>query len=336
MLDGFSRKCIRVGGLRRTREVIRELDQFAPDAIYVHGYAERYLRQASRWAHKSAIAVMMTTDSELLHPRPWYSKAIKAYRIPAILRNIDMILSVGDLNEAYYRRYGMDQDRIRRVPFSIDSDRYKNCYEHRVTIRKSLRDSLGIPEEALVLLNVGKLIPRKNQADLLQAFAEILRSTSQPVVLLIVGDGPEKKNLELLGHNLGAAARMIGYIGIEKLPEYYLASDLYVHPASFDPHPLAVSEAIYCGLPVVVSNRVGSAGPTDDVQVGKNGWVYECGEIAALAKILGTLILDSDARSRASEHSRELGKLHAADRCGRLFVDAAIEAVARLRASQVG
>jgi len=113
------------------------------------------------------------------------------------------------------------------------------------------------------------------------------------------------------------------------LPKYDVAADIYVHPSSLDPHPLAISEALYCSLPVVVSDRVGSIGPTDDVQEGKNGWVYGNGDVAALSAILVKLIDDPGLRESAGKASRALGEAHAADHCGSLFIDGAFRALER-------
>jgi glycosyltransferase involved in cell wall biosynthesis len=63
------------------------------------------------------------------------------------------------------------------------------------------------------------------------------------------------------------------------LPAYYAVSDVYIHPPSIEPHSIAMSEAIYVGCPVVLSDRCGSFGPTDDVREGINGFVYSFAEI---------------------------------------------------------
>ena len=68
----------------------------------------------------------------------------------------------------------------------------------------------------------------------------------------------------------------------------YCAADVYVHCSDNEPHSLAITEAIYCGLPVVLSDRCGSYGPTDDVQPGINGFVYRCGDVSDLSRCIVT------------------------------------------------
>ena len=99
-----------------------------------------------------------------------------------------------------------------------------------------------------------------------------------------------------------------GFVKSEFLPSYYAATDIYVHPASLEPHSLAISEAIYMGCPVVLSNRCGSYGERDDVREGVNGFVYEFGNIDALAnaikamrRLIDRIELGNQSHNRAEQ-----------------------------------
>jgi glycosyltransferase involved in cell wall biosynthesis len=201
-------------------------------------------------------------------------------------------------------------------------------------VRKTLRERLGLSPETVAILTVGKMIPRKEHASLIRAFGAAITPSGRPAVLLIAGDGPLRPQLESLATPLGAAVRLLGFVGVQQLPEYYLAADIYVHPSSHDPHPLAISEALYCGLPVVVSDRIGSTGPTDDVQVGRNGWVYPNGDEARLSQILAHLIDHPEVRAQSTVHSREIGLLHSSSHCATRFVDGALLAIEKRQRKQ--
>jgi glycosyltransferase involved in cell wall biosynthesis len=245
-----------------------------------------------------------------------------------------MFLTVGDENERYFQHYGVAKDRFHRVPFSIDSAFYDQVLANQAEVRRALRQRLGLSAETVAILTVGKMIPRKEHGSLIRAFAEAIKPGNRSAVLLIAGDGPLRSQLESLAKPLGSAVRLLGFIGVEQLPEYYSAADIYVHPSSHDPHPLAISEALYCGLPVVVSDRVGSAGPTDDVQVGRNGWVYPNGDEARLTQILTNLMDHPEVRAQSTVHSREIGLLHSSSRCATRFVDGALLAIERHQTKQ--
>jgi glycosyltransferase involved in cell wall biosynthesis len=332
LVAGFPHTVVTAEAPARPKAVLEALKAFAPDAVYVHGYDRSYMREAMDWAQSGGIPVLMTTDSELLHARPWYTLVAKRLILPRILAKVDLFLTVGDENERYYGHYGVSKDRFHRVPFSIDSTYYENILANRGMVRAALRQKLGIADDAVVFLTVGKMIPRKCHADLIRGFAKAIESAKRPAVLLIAGDGPDRAMLEELAKPLGEKVKLLGFIGVDKLPEYYVAADVYTHPSSFDPHPLAISEALYCSLPAAVSDRIGSIGETDDVQVGRNGWSHPHGDVAALGTILAEAIDDAEFRASAANLSRELGLLHASDRCGKLFVDGALLAIERRRA----
>jgi glycosyltransferase involved in cell wall biosynthesis len=329
IIDGFPSTVISAPESGRAEAVVKELRRFAPDVVYLHGYHQPYLKQAMNWAKGAHVPVMMTTDSELRKPRPLHVRLAKRFVLPWTFRNVDLFLTVGDANEEYFEHYGVDRDRFLRVPFSIDSAAYDLVLAHRDEVRRALRQRLGIPADEVVVLNVGKLILDKGQGYMIRAFAETLKQVSRPVTLLIAGDGSERASLEAQIKLFGPSVRLLGFIGVEELPDYYVAADIYAHPSGYDPHPLAVSEAIYCSLPLVASDRIGSTGPSDDLQIGRNGWVFPYGDEVALANILTGLVNDPALRQRAAEISGTLGPIHASDRIAGLFIQGALGLLAK-------
>jgi len=99
-----------------------------------------------------------------------------------------------------------------------------------------------------------------------------------------------------------------GFVPAGRLPAFYAATDIYVHPASAEPHSIAVSEAIYMGCPVIISDRCGSYGENDDVQEGKNGYVYPFGNIERLAACIKLLINDHTRSEAFGSFSHRAGE----------------------------
>lgn len=121
------------------------------------------------------------------------------------------------------------------------------------------RRDLGIPDGALVVGTVGHLRPVKNFARLIEACSRIGSEATggRPMVLLIVGDGPERAGLEQQASNLEAGGRRVVFAGHrEDLREIYRAMDLFALSSDSEQHPLALLEAMSSGL-AVTSTDVG-------------------------------------------------------------------------------
>lgn len=327
ILEGYPHRIIEAPASSRSAAVVEELKKFQPDVLHVNGYHLPYLRAALRWARTSGAATMITTDSELLHPRPWHARLIKRLVLPRLFSGIHQFLTMGDENGKYFEHYGASADRFLRLSWPIDSTYYDQLLAKRDELRQATRGRLGIAPDAVAILCVGKLIPRKAQADLIQAFVQATAGGRCSAVLLLAGNGVDRARLEELARPARPDVHFLGFVDVDKLPECYIASDVYVHPATMDPHPVAISEALYCSLPIVVSDRVGSRGPTDDVQVGRNGWVFPVGNVAVLSEILADLIDHPEKRAVAGKISRELGLTHTADHSARQLIEGAQRAL---------
>lgn len=284
----------------------RELESYAPDAVIVYGYIQRLQRRAKRWALRNGKKIFYIADTERKQRRPWYREAVKYLWVRRYLRDIDVFLSVGDANEAAYRHYGVQDSRIVRTCFPIDVEAYRGAWEAKGTLRREARAALGAQDADVVLSVVGKLVPWKSQGHLLDAL-ERLDGGEPRYVAVFAGTGPEMERLKSRSGRLRRnRAHFAGFVPPSDLPAIYAASDVYVHPAEVEPHSLAISEAIYMGCPVVLSDRCGSWGTADDVRPGKNGFVYPWGEIEALVAAIRRLGSDGALRRNFGEASHSI------------------------------
>jgi glycosyltransferase involved in cell wall biosynthesis len=282
-----------VGILRRERH----------DALIVHGYAHCTEWLAFLGALATRTPVFLRGESTLLGRRlPWRALGRRAL-LRALLRRISGALAIGTLNREFYRAHGVPEERIFWVPYTVDNEWFCAQADRLRGVRDALRDSLGWPRGLPVVLYVGKLIPRKRPADLLEAYARIAADHSAALVFL--GEGSERGRLESEGRRRGFRFVFItGFVNQTEIPRYYAAADLLVLPSSHEPWGLVLNEGMCFGLPVIASNMVGAA--PDLVQDGENGFVYPVGDLGALARSLARLIGDADLRRRMGIRSREI------------------------------
>jgi len=282
---------------------------YKPDVLVVYGYMQKLQRRAIQYGISNKIKILLCGDSENRADRPLLRKIAKKFILTHLFKKIDGFLTVGDANEQFYRTYGVPDDRMFRTPFPIDINILEAQFQQRKKLATLFRQQNKITDDTIVISTIGKLLPGKNQAELIDALRNL--HIRVPVTALIVGSGPEEGRLRALAEGSNRNTILFtGFVPCEKCGEIYSVSDFYVHTSTADHHPLSVSEAIYMGCPVVISSRCGSYGPTDDVQNGFNGFVYESGALLKLSDQITRLAVNKSLRKQFSKNSRKIAKFN--------------------------
>ena len=262
-----------------------------PDAvILLTGY-----RYVSFWialvaAKLYGVPLIFGTDASELGARDgrqWKS-AVKRFLWPLLFSLADVITVPSSRSVHLMESLGLVRERIVLTPYVVDND-WWTLHAAKVD-RYAVRRMWGVPQDAPVVLFCAKLQPWKKPQDLLRAFAAAeLRSAH----LVFAGEGPLRRNLEeeTIALELTGRVHFVGFMNQTQLPNVYRASDLMVLPSEYEPFGLAVNEAMLCGCPVVVSDRVGAG--DDLVRSGQNGFVFPVGNVDALATILREILPDS-------------------------------------------
>ncbi len=282
------------------------LVEFRPDLITIYGYFQKLQRRAHRWALANKVKLAYISDGELRQHRGRLKELVKFFFIKRYFSRISYFLSVGDANEDYYRHYGVSTDKIVRMHFPIDLDQFEARFAEKESLRIGIRNQYKIGGNQLVLLVVGKLVQWKNQDHIIKAM-KLLEDEGIFTCLFILGSGEMFDRWKEEAQSLKqSVVHFPGFVNPEDLPAYYAAADIYVHPASMEPHSIAISEAIYMGCPIIISDRCGSYGPHDDVQEGKNGYVFQFGNVKQLSQCIRVLVNDENLRHNFRGHSHEI------------------------------
>ena len=166
--------------------------------------------------------------------------------------------------------------------------------------RAAVRRELGLPDDAVVCLNIGSLTEQKNRRTLLDATARL--SDIETLRVLVVGSGPEKEELEARAGELGLSGRVL-FLG-ERLdvPDLLAASDIFVLSSDWEGLPITVLEAMASGVPCVAT-AVG--GVPEVLTDGVSGLTVEPGDPGALADGIRTLTRDPELRARMAGAARD-------------------------------
>lgn len=152
------------------------------------------------------------------------------------------------------------------------------------------------------VLFVGRFIPTKHVDRLIRAFGRV---RSEDWRLTIVGDDAqgfsERLKLEGLVQSLGLEAN-VELVGIQKdVGQFYRRASIFAFPSSSEGFPNALAEALSFGLPSVAYDC--SAGPSDLIQDGSNGFLVPVFDDDGFANRLQSLIGDAELRRRMSERA---------------------------------
>jgi glycosyltransferase involved in cell wall biosynthesis len=167
--------------------------------------------------------------------------------------------------------------------------------------RAEVRREMGVSPDAFLVASVGRLVPVKGHVHLIEALPEVLRRRPDAAVL-IVGDGPLRRDLEGRARSLGVAdrVRLPGHRG--DVARVLGAADLFALPSLNEGLGLALVEAMAMGLATVAS-RVG--GVPEVVLDGETGLLTPPGDAGALAGAILRLMGDAEARARMGAAGRE-------------------------------
>jgi len=167
--------------------------------------------------------------------------------------------------------------------------------------RSETRRYLGIPPDRFTVGWIGRMTAIKNTEDVLSAF-KALRTGGVEATLCMVGDGPDRAELERRAHELGIMRDTL-FLGYQQdVAPFYAAFDALVLPSSNEGTPVSVIEALAARTPVVAT-RVG--GVPDVVREGEDGFLVETGDTEALADRLARLAADPELRERMGARARE-------------------------------
>jgi 1,2-diacylglycerol 3-alpha-glucosyltransferase len=188
---------------------------------------------------------------------------------------------------------------------------------------KVLRKERGWHDET-VLISVGRLAAEKNWDTLLNAFAQAYAERPD-LRLVLIGDGPAKDSLQLLGSELGIAERVTftGALPFEEVPRYLKAADAFSFASITETQGLVTIEAMAAGLPIVAVN---GSGTRDIVEHGKQGFLVE-NDPNALAKGISKLLSDPQRLKRFSNNALKKAKTFDVDQLGKQAISVYEQAI---------
>ena len=242
--------------LTRRDPLLDELENWKPDLIHFH--TEGMIgRAAIRFAKKTNTPIVMTTHTDFAKyafgrfndslPVREAARAVGKLFYPPT----DAIIAPSEKSRDFYwlRPY---KDKITVIPSGICLERIQRPVSK--TEKTLLLRKYGLEDNGFTLVIVARISKEKNIMEILRYIPALVRALPK-AQLIIAGDGPERKRLEMMAERNGLAGRVrfTGRIDPDEVYRYYALGDVFVSASTFEVHSMSYLEAMACGTDCVVS-----------------------------------------------------------------------------------
>jgi glycosyltransferase involved in cell wall biosynthesis len=283
--------------------LVRALNEAGPDVVVVSGWSTFAAQGAIAWCRARNVPYVLVVESHDEGPRPGWRRRVKGTVVPPIVTNASGVLVTGTLARNSMVARGASPDRVRIFANTVDVEEFAADAQRLAPSRPELRASLGAGPDDVLVLSVARLAPEKGLDTLVRAVAA---AADQRLVLALAGDGPERELLGRLADEVGIRLVLLGDVEWERIVELYVAADVFALLSHREPWAVVVNEAAACGLPLLLSDRVGAA--HDLLRDGENGALVPAGDVDAAAAALRALAADPELRRAQGARSRELAR----------------------------
>ncbi len=290
-------------------QVIKHIHKFKPDIIHLHSTFTIGMDAvtAAKLFKKPLVATIHIyfTDSHYLRFVK-YKLAVKLLNkfairyINFLYRNCDLLLTpskalIQELKKNNFKK------TVHYLPNGIILKKTKFLSDKK---KADIKRKYSLKEK--VVLHFGRLSYEKSVDVLVKSF-HILTKNHPNVSLLIIGDGPSKKNLTKLVKKLGIEKNVIftGFIDHQILLSSGIlcVGDLFATASTMEVNPMAVLEAMLFGLPVVGVKQAGLIELVKD-----NGFLVEPGDIFVMSKKLEEILTNKKLAKQLSQNSLRIIK----------------------------
>jgi glycosyltransferase involved in cell wall biosynthesis len=234
---------------------------------------------------------------QALHNLSWVPWDLGMYR------RSRKVVAVGPMAYAGLRhpliRWVLPPDKLLMIPNGIDTERYRPCAETRAALARQL----AIPEGSKVLVWASRLHKQKGAHLALSAFAEV---PSSKLSFVMIGDGPERGNLERQARELKIAdrVRFIGQVDNDEMPRWLSVGDAFVFTSIREEgFPLNILEALSMNLPVVATKKL-----VDALEEVEDVYAVDPSDSAAVSRAMqqAVIAIGHDRDAVARRYSRQV------------------------------
>jgi glycosyltransferase involved in cell wall biosynthesis len=277
------------------------------DAVIIHGwqYITNILVIVACRISKTKLLLRAETPLIQELRKPKWKLILRKFILRVMFKLVDRILYIGKENYAFYRHYGVKKEKLFFAPYCVDNELITNKIEDARKDKLKIKNKYDLIDGKINIIFIGKLQHKKRPTTLINAYNAIKNNDSSQ--LLIIGSGELESELKLLTKG-SQNIKMFGYKSQEEIFELLAVSDIFVLPSGDgETWGLVTNEALNAGIPIIISDRVGSA---RDLATNANGIIFKLDDESELTKAIDLLLSDAERRRSMGKCSIELLKIY--------------------------
>lgn len=265
-----------------SRKRFKLIAEFNPDIFHIHhefGIGLSGIR-AAKLTGKPLVYTLHTMYDQYVYyiaPRPFLNIATKlTHRYEKFVASrANALTGPSQKCHEYFKAIGVEGKEFFLIPNSADLEAFDPSKVDEEA-RLALREKLGIPADRSITCFVGRLGKEKSVDVLMEYWAETV-SPADKLHLMIIGDGPDRQELEELADSLGIRdmVTFTGRVEHKEIPAYYAICDVYATASLSEMNSISMLEGMASGLPTLQRFDELNA---DQIQSGVNGYLYNNAE----------------------------------------------------------
>jgi glycosyltransferase involved in cell wall biosynthesis len=234
------------------------------------------------------------------HSFEWHFVQVLKWAAITSARKCSYIIATSQEMKRWWEMTGSSPDRTPLIPYGVDTNRFHPVDKARVI--------LGLPEDKLIFLYVGRFATEKGLIDLIDAVALLsLEVNLDQVEFILIGRGPMRGAMEARIHaqKLEKIITLRDWVDQHLLATWYSAADAFMLPSHSEAFSRTIPEAMSCGTPVIGSAITGTE---DHVKDGQNGFLFPPKSPESLAEILQQQISNRSSLNCIGMHALQYAR----------------------------
>lgn len=292
------------------RNIQKRLQEINPDIVVASGhYLSPSVFKVIGLKHKLHYKLLFWSESHLDETRNYHTMKLKLRELirSYTYKKFDGYWYAGDKSRQFIEKYDKRNGKRKKdyyfIPNLVDNNYYNTGIEEDEKLR--IRREYQIPKEQYLFVLPARLEEEKGIIPFLSLYHNC--QLKHKATIIIMGDGSLREEIETLIHTYDLNVKLVGYLEQDKIRELYSIGDCFLLPSISDANPLSCVEALWSGLPLLLSSHVGNYPET--IHQGENGYVFNYDNQVEASHLIDQLIASNKQwRNGARQMSLRIAK----------------------------